>query len=228
MGSLKKELIIFGSGKIAEAVTYYFDRDSEYNIIAYVVDDNYLVSDTFLGKPLVSLLKVIDEFPPQKFVVFVAVGYQDLNELRAVKYNYFKDSGYSFASYTSPFVKGDYTIGENSIIMDNVAIQPKVTIGDNTFIWGGAMLGHHSTIKNHCWITGGCLIGGSVTIGEKTFLGLGAIVAQEIKIGKSCVLGASTFIAKEVDNDTVLVSPSTEIFRLNSKQFVKMSSLFRS
>ena len=105
MESLKKDLIIFGSGKIAEAVTYYFDRDSEYNIVAYVVDDNYSVSETFLGKPLVALSELIEKFPPQKFEIFVAVGYQGLNEFRAKTYNYFKESGYRFASYTSPFVK---------------------------------------------------------------------------------------------------------------------------
>ena len=111
--------------------------------------------------------------------------------------------------------------------MDGVTIQPKVTIGINNFIWGGAMLGHHAIIRDHCWITGGCLIGGSVTIGEKTFIGIGSIIAQEIKIGSSCVIGAATFITNDIEDETVLISKPTEKFRLNSKQFVKMSALFR-
>jgi sugar O-acyltransferase (sialic acid O-acetyltransferase NeuD family) len=228
VGNLKKELIIFGTGKIAEAISYYFNRDGEYAIVAYVIDDNYKIADTFLGKPVVVLSKVFEKFPPQNFTIFVAVGYQGLNTLRESKYNYFKNKGYNFATYKSPAVAGDYVIGENSIIMDGVVVQPKVTIDDNVIIWGGAMLGHHATIMNHCWLTGGCLIGGSVIIGEKTFVGIGVIITQEIKVGESCVLGASTFITKDVEDNSVLISPATEKFRLNSKQFVKMSSLFKS
>ena len=228
MGGLKKKLIVFGAGKIAEATTYYFNRDSEYQIEAYIIDDNYATSDTFLGKPLVNLSEVIEKYPPEDFFVFVAVGYQELNAMRASRYIFFKENGYRFAKYVSPNVQGDFTIGENSIIMDNVAVQPKVTIGDNIFIWGGTMLGHHATIKNHCWLTGGCLIGGSVTIGEKTFVGIGSIVGQEIQIGEQCVLGASTFVTHDIEAGTVLISPVTEKYRLNSKQFVKMSSFFKS
>lgn len=228
MGSLKKELIIFGSGKMAEAVSYYFERDSDYKIVAYVNDDDFNEQDSFLGKPVVTLSKVVDKFPPSSYMVFVAVGYQELNSFRSSRYKSFKDKGYGFANYVSPYVKGDFAIGQNSIIMDNVAVQPKASIGDNVFVWGGAMLGHHSTIKDHCWITGGCLIGGSVTIGESTFLGLGTTIVQEVTIGRACILGASTLITKDLPDNSVIISPDTDKFRLNSKQFVKMSKTFRS
>lgn len=228
MEQLKKDLLIFGDGKIAEAISYYFNRDSDYTIVAYIIDDDFKTSDTFLGKPVVTLSTVLENHPPQKFEVFIAVGYQDINTLRKSKYVYFKEKGYKFASYSSPFVKGDFSLGENSIIMDNVAVQPKVTIGNNCFVWGGTMLGHHSIINDHCWITGGCLIGGSVSIGEKSFVGIGTIIAQEINIGSSCVLGAATFITKDQEDETVIISQATEKFRLNSKQFVRMSTLFKS
>ncbi len=227
MEQVKKKLIIFGAGKIADAVSYYFNRDSNYSIEAYIIDDDFKTSNTFLEKPLIVLSEVLKKYPPQNYEVFVAVGYQGLNTFRESKYLYFKEKGYKIARYISPNVNGDFVIGENSIIMDGVTIQPKVTIGDNSFLWGGAMLGHHATIKNHCWITGGCLIGGSVTIGEKSFLGIGTIITQEIAIGSSCVLGAATYITSNMEDETVLISNPTDKFRLNSKQFVKMSSFFK-
>ena len=104
--------------------------------------------------------EVQEKYPPNKYTVFIATGYQGINKLRTTKYEYFKQLGYSFASYVSPYVKGNFTIGENTIIMDNAIVQPCVKFGDNVFVWGGAMVGHHVIIENNCWLTGGCLIGG--------------------------------------------------------------------
>jgi sugar O-acyltransferase (sialic acid O-acetyltransferase NeuD family) len=224
---MKKSLIIFGAGKIAEAVSYYFERDSEYKIEVYVVDDEFVAADTFLNKPLVKLSEVSEKYPSKDFTVFIATGYQGINQLRTSKYEYFKQLGYSFASYVSPYVKGDFTIGENTIVMDNAVIQPCVKFGNNVFVWGGAMVGHHATIRNHCWLTGGCQIGGIVDLGESTFVGLGAVIGNEVKIGKKCMIGASTLTTKSLPDKTVLLVGPTEPHRLNSDQFTRMSSCFR-
>ena len=222
-----KPLIIFGTGKIAESVSYYFNRDSNYNIVAYVVDDAYATSDYFLDKPLIKLSKLVEKYPATDYVIFVATGYQGINQLRTSKYEYFKNLGYSFANYVSPFVKGDFTIGENTIIMDCAVIQPCVKFGKNIFVWGGAMVGHHAVIEDHCWLTGGCQVGGIVKLGEGTFVGLGAVIGNEVNIGKKCMIGASTLTTKNVEDKTVLMASPTEIHRLNSDQFTRMSSCFR-
>ena len=224
---MKKDLIIFGAGKIAESVSYYFNRDSDYKIVAYVVDDNYATKQTFLDKPLIKLSELNVRYSSKDYFVFVATGYQGINQLRTSKYEYFKNLGYSFASYISPYVKSDFTIGENTIVMDSTIIQPCVKFGKNIFVWGGAMVGHHAVIEDNCWLTGGCQIGGIVNLGEGTFVGLGAVIGNEVKIGKKCMIGASTFTTKNLEDKTVLMTPPTEIHRLNSEQFTRMSSCFR-
>jgi UDP-3-O-[3-hydroxymyristoyl] glucosamine N-acyltransferase len=159
--------------------------------------------------------------------MFVAVGYQGMNKLRSDKFTYFKDKGYLFASYRSPFVQGDFTYGENTIIMDGAMIQPLVTFGSDVFVWGGAMIGHHTFVNNHCWLTGGCLIGGSVNIGEASFIGMGAIIGQEVKIGVECMLGAGSLTIRSIGDKAVVIEQQTEIHRLNSLQFTRMSSCFK-
>ena len=225
---MKKELIIFGAGKIAEAVTYFFERDSEYHIVAYLVDDIYVNKDTCFGKPLIKLSEVVVKYSPDQYSVFVATGYQGMNQLRSSKYEYLKEKGYSFASYISPLVKGNFTIGENTIIMDGAMIQPCVTFGNNVFVWGGAMVGHHAIIEDNCWLTGGCLVGGVTRIGKNTFVGLGAMVGHEVTVGEKCMLGAATLVIKSIGDGVVLIAPPTEPHRLNSDQFTRMSSCFRT
>src|ERR1022692_2628113 len=216
---MKNNLIIFGTGRIAEAVTYFFERDSNYEICAYVCDDAFVSSETFLGKPVVALSKFSDEYKAESYKMFVAVGYQAMNQLRAQKIEYFKELGFSFATYVSPHVLGNFTVGENTIIMDGAMIQPCAKFGNNVFVWGGAMVGHHAQIEDDCWLTGGCLIGGISKIGKSTFAGLGAIVGNEIVIGEKCMLGAGTLTCKSIKAGTVLVAPNTEPHRLNSDQF---------
>jgi len=226
MNTHKKSLIIFGIGKISQAISYYFNRDSEYKIIAYVVDDLFATESGFMGVPVVRLSDVDKLFAPESHTVFVAVGYQGMNSLRANKYKHFKELGYSFASYISPNVFGEYSIGENSIVMDGAVIQPLASFGNNVFVWGGSMVGHHATIQDGCWLTGGCLIGGSVNLGRSTFVGMGAIVGQEVKTGIECMLGAGSLTIRSIGDKAVIVKEQTEIHRLNSEQFTRMSSCF--
>lgn len=227
MSKIKKPLIIFGNGKIAEAVAFYFQRDSDYTIHAYVVDDAYAKNEFFLNKPVVKMSNIQEKLNPEKHTVFIAVGYQGMNSLRADKYRFFKNLGYSFANYKSPHVYGDYTTGENTIVMDGAIIQPYASFGNNVFVWGGAMVGHHATINDDCWLTGGCLIGGSVNLGRGSFAGMGAIVGQEVKTGIECMLGAGTLTIRSIGDKAVVVAQQTDLHRLNSEQFTRMSACFR-
>lgn len=212
---------------MAESVSYFFERDGVYNITAYVVDDPFTGTGIFLGKPLVAFSRVLEMFKPEDFSVFVALGYQNMNKLRKGKFEYFKEKGYSLANYISPFVKGNFSLGENSIIMDGAMIQPCAKFGNNVFVWGGAMVGHHAVIEDHCWLTGGCQIGGSAKIGKETFIGIGALVGHEVIIGARCMVGAGTLTCKNIPDGTVLIAPNTEAHRLNSEQFTRMSTCFR-
>ena len=63
---MKNELVIFGTGSIAELAKFYFENDSEYNIIGFTVNSNYINgNDTFLGKPLVPFENIENYFSPQ-------------------------------------------------------------------------------------------------------------------------------------------------------------------
>jgi sugar O-acyltransferase (sialic acid O-acetyltransferase NeuD family) len=223
---MSKKLIIFGAGKIAQAASYFFNRDSGMDIAAYCCDKEYVQADSFLGKPLLAAEDVPAAYAPDEHLMFVALGYQGMNDLRANKVEWAKDRGYALASYRSPLVPGDYVMGENSIVMDGAAIQPCVTLGRNVFVWGGAMIGHHAVIQDHCWITGGCAIGGVTTVGEKAFVGLNATLGHEIAIGRRCMIGANALVNKSLPDGSVLIVRDTEPHRLNSDQFSRMSRCF--
>lgn len=223
---MKTKIFIYGAGKIAESVSYYFNRDSDFEIAAYVIDDEFYKEDSFLNKPLLKLSDINSKFNPKDYKVFVAVGYQSMNAFRADKYLYFKKLGYNFVSYVSPFVKGNFAYGENTIIMDNAIIQPCANFGNNVFVWGGALVGHHTNVEDNVWLTGGCLIGGASNIGANSFIGLGAIISNEMIVGAKSLIGANSLVSKNLTEKSVVLVGNTEPHRLNSEQFVRFSKSF--
>jgi len=44
---MKKPLVIFGSGDIAQLAHYYFSMDSNYEVVAFTVDANYIKESEF-------------------------------------------------------------------------------------------------------------------------------------------------------------------------------------
>jgi acetyltransferase-like isoleucine patch superfamily enzyme len=69
------------------------------------------------------------------------------------------------------------------------------------------------------------VIGGGSVVGERCFLALNATVGNEVKIGSDSILGARTLLTRSVASKSVLVERDTELFRLDSDQFLRISKL---
>lgn len=223
---MSKPLIIFGTGKIAEVISYYATHDCGYTIAAFTVDSAHKQADTFLEKPVISFENLRSTYPPDQYDIFVAVGYHDLNQLRSEKCKAVKNLGYNLASIVSPAsnIPENVKYGANCFIMPPCNIHPCVTLGDNVFVWSGALIGHHSSIQDNCWLTSNCNIGGNVTIGENCFVAVNATVGHSVSIGKDCFLGANSLVTKNLEAEKVMIEESTKPFRLSSKQFLQISS----
>ncbi|WP_448217418.1 acetyltransferase [Endozoicomonas sp. 2B-B] len=206
-----KNLVIFGNGEQAELAWFFFSKDSEYNVVAFVVDKDFKESDTFCDLPLITTDNLTRDYPPEKNSVFVAIGYNQVNKLRESKYLQMKEKGYNLASYVSSKATiWSESIGENCFILEDNTIQPFVTIGDNVTLWSGNHIGHHSIIEDHCFITSHVVISGGVTIGHHSFIGVNATLRDHIKVGSANVIGASASIMHDTENDQVYVADKTK------------------
>ena len=218
-------IVIFGTGIVADVVYNYFEHESEEEVIAFTCDRAFRVLDTFYDRPVYDFERLDDHVDHADFKLFIALGYQELNHVRAQKFYEAKRKGFTLASYIHPKanIPPTTSIGENCFIMNNVCVQPRVTIGNNVFIWSGALVGHHSSIGDHVWITSMASVSGCVNIGQKSFLGANATIGNDIHIGEKCFIGANALITKDTENNAVYISPSTPKFRLNADQFLQIS-----
>lgn len=226
-----KPLIIFGLGKISDVAYHHFVRDNEYQVVAFTCDAEWINIGTqdskHFGLPVLPFEDIERHYPPESVAMFVAIGYHELNVVRARKCQEAKAKGYTLISYVSP--RADHgpwlELGENCLILDGVGIQPGVKIGNNVSLWNNALIGHHSVIQDDCWVAAGATLGGGVTLGEKCFVGLNATVGGEVSIGANSFLGAATLIIKNAPPRSVFVAAGTEKFRLESDTFLRMTKM---
>lgn len=204
--SKSKQLIIFGTGTLAELAHYYFKHDSDYEVVAFCADSHYIQSNEFNGLPLVSFEELPSLYPASDFDLFVAIGYSKINQLKKDKYNQAKSRGYRLASYLSSksaFWPDSIKIGENVMVMENNTLQPFCEIGNNVLIWSGVMIAHHTKLQDHVTITSHAVIGGNCEIGEMTFIGQNATVRDGVSIVKSTIVATGANVVKSIDEPGV-------------------------
>jgi sugar O-acyltransferase (sialic acid O-acetyltransferase NeuD family) len=220
-----KPLVIFGTGKIAEVLLYFFRNHSDREVVACTVDKQYMPGEEWQELPVITFEEVSEKYPPAKYDMFVALGYQDMNSLRADTCARARSLGYTLPSYIHPDsgLPGDCVLGDNCFIMNQVHIHPRVKLGSNVFVWSGAMIGHHSNIGDNCWLTSCANISGVVSVGKNCFFAVNATVAHGIKLEDECFIGANALVTKCTKPGEVYLVENTKAFRLSSRQFLRMS-----
>lgn len=215
-----KALVIFGTGDIAQLAHYYFSTDSDYQIVAFTVDAEYITEREFCGLPVVPFDEVLQRYSPETHNLFVALAYSGLNSVRKEKYLAGKAMGYRMVSYVSTraTVLNNGAIGDNCFIFEDNTIQPFVTIGNNVTLWSGNHIGHHSRINDHCFIASHVVISGGVEIGECSFIGVNATLRDHIKVGERCVIGAGALLLADADAEGVYIGAATERSKVPSSR----------
>jgi sugar O-acyltransferase (sialic acid O-acetyltransferase NeuD family) len=221
------DIVIFGAGKYGEVLYHYFASDSIHRVVAFTADTGKIDKTELCGLPVVPFDEVATLYPPGKYKGFVAVGYQNLNRLRAQKYLEMKAKGYQLVSYVSSKASnaGNISVGDNCCILENQSLQPCCSIGNNVTIWSGNHIGHHSVISDHCYITSHVVISGCTSIGEYCFIGVNASIGHAIAIGRECFIGAGTLITKHAADKSVFVAKDTEKYGLDSDKFIRIARM---
>lgn len=201
-----RKLIIVGDSLFAEIAHEYFEHDSDYDVVAFSVEREYMTRTEFRGLPVIPFEQLQDELDPAGHSVYAALVYTQLNRLRRRLAAAAKGKGYALASYVSSraFLWRNVTLGEHCFVFEDNTIQPFVTIGDNCVLWSGNHIGHHSTIGNDVFIASHAVISGSVRVGDGAFIGVNATVVNDIEIGAECWLGPHVVVTRSVAPRTFL------------------------
>jgi sugar O-acyltransferase (sialic acid O-acetyltransferase NeuD family) len=200
-----KKLIIIGNTSNAKLAHYFFQNDSEFEVVAFSVNKEYITDKIFCGLPVVELENIKNEFPPDEYFAFVAVGYTNMNKIREQLYYNIKELGYNLPNYISSrcsFLTKE-EIGDNNLILEDNTIQPFVKIGSNNVLWSGNHIGHDVTIKDHCFITSHVVVSGFTLIENNCFIGVNATIRDAIRIAPFTLIGAGAIIMQDTDEEGI-------------------------
>lgn len=222
----KEDIIIFGISKVAEIVYSCIldDRNSEWNPVAFTVDKEYLIDKEKFGLPIVSFQDVEEIYAPKKYKMIIAMGYHDMNRVRAQKCIEAEKRGYELVSFihSGADISNMVSIGKNTIILNNVSVGPFSKIGNNVCIYNNATISHHTIIEDNVWVTSGSVVGGNSSVGANCFLGINSTIAHNIHIGNNNFIGTNAVITKNTEKDSVYIVPDTSKYRLTTDQFIRM------
>lgn len=214
---MKAKLLIYGIGKLAQYVRYLFENDTEYEVVAYCIEEKLLNSDSFDGRPLINFEGIEEFYPAGSYNIFIAVGN---NNIRSRLYFAAEQKGYSLASYisTKAQIWPDIKTGSNVFIGEGSVIQPFVEIGNNSFLIC-ANIGHHSSIGDHVLLSVTTL-GGDVRIGNHSFLGMNSAVRHGTQVGEYSLIGMNATIEKNTAPYSVYSNKGTSLRKIDSSKLI--------
>jgi sugar O-acyltransferase (sialic acid O-acetyltransferase NeuD family) len=205
-------VVVFGLGDFARIARTYFEADSPHRVAAFTANERYLKGDELEGVPVATFETLTETHPPDRYSMFVAIGFSGVNSARRGVYEACKAGGYELISYVSSKATcwEDLVLGDNCFVFEDNVIQPNVRIGNDVILWSGNHIGHDSTIEDHVFIASHAVISGNVTIGESSFVGVNATFRDGITVAPRCVIGAGALIMKDTVEGGVYSVRGTE------------------
>lgn len=207
------KLVIFGNGEFASIAYEYFTYDSDYEVVGFCVEKDFLERDIFYGLPSVPFETVETVFKPSEHHIYIACGFPKLNRIRTRLLKTAKEKGYTPGSYISShaFVWRNVKIGEHCFIFEDNTVQPFVQIGNNVILWSGNHIGHHSIIGDNCFVSSHVVISGGVVIGKNCFLGVNSTINNAMAIGDDCLLGSGALVVNDIPENSIVKGMKIEI-----------------
>jgi sugar O-acyltransferase (sialic acid O-acetyltransferase NeuD family) len=221
----KENIIIYGNGRIAKILSHYLSQS--FNVKAFTVDDEFIVETSLEGISVVPFSKVEILYPPEDYKMFIAVGYVQMNDIRALKFNEATEKGYKLPNYvhSSVHIHKNFKMGSGNIILDHVSVQPYSSMGDNNIIWSNAVIAHGCQLGDTNWVTSGTVIAGDSILKSQCFLGINCTVGHNVTVEDKSFIGANTAVTKNTQPGEVYISKDGIKYRLDSSRFLKFAGV---
>lgn len=199
-----KNLIIFGTGEFAQIAHDYFNKDSNFEVIAFTIEKEYMDQNILNGLPVIPFEEIESHYTSDSHYIFVAITYNKLNQLRKRFYQKSKEKGYKIASYVSSraYIGPNVEFGENCFVFENSVIQYNTKIGNNVIMWSGGYIGDHATIKDNCFLAACSVVACHSHVGKNCFLGLNCTVVDHKKLAKNTIIGAGAVLIGNTEEGT--------------------------
>jgi len=213
-----KKVVIFGDGKFARYASSCFDHNSggQFEVAALTVEEKFIGAREMWGKIVTPFEGLEQAFPPDRYVMFVAVGPSKkdgkLNGVRADFCRQCRQKGYELIRYIHPSAQIglETQFGDNIFIPALNNIDHFVEIGNNVIFWAKNHVGHETIVEQDVFFSTGVTISGSCKIGPNCYFGVNSCTADGIVVGANTFIGMGVQITKDIKPNSVYKPISIE------------------
>lgn len=189
---MMKDVIIIGTGGHAKVITDIV-LSSRDHLVGFLTSDDSV--DEFMGWPVLGKDMDYGQFMDCCFVI--AIGNPQVRERLSKTMT---GAQWYTAIHPSASISAIHTsIGDGSVIMANVVVNPCAQIGNHCIINSNATVEHDNIIEDYVHISVGTKLAGSVKVGKRTWIGVGASVSNGISICRDCMIGAGAVVVKNIE-----------------------------
>lgn len=210
---MKENIILVGGGGHCKSCIDVIESENKYNI-AGIIDIPEKVDNRVLNYSVISSDRDIPTLVSKYTNFLITIGSIKNLSLRFKLYNRIKNLGGQLPTIISPrsYISDYALVGDGSIIMHDVIINPGSVIGVNCIINSKALIEHDVIIDNNCHISTNATINGSVNIGKNNFVGSNTCIKQNIRICSETIIGMGSVIKQNIKiKGTYVGNPAKKI-----------------
>lgn len=218
-----QKIIIVGNSIAADIVYGFLEQDRRYEVVCFAVDKEYITEERKFGLKVENLGYISEKYLTDNHRIMLGVGYDNVNQTRAVLFKKVKEMGYQIETYIheSAVVHPNATVGEGSMVLSNSVVEPYAKIGENVLIWSNCTIAHHGELGSHCWVASNSIISGQAIVKDFTFIGVNCTIVNEVVVDELNIIGAGSLITKNTKTKDVYLSRSSEKHRFDSVNYSK-------
>jgi sugar O-acyltransferase (sialic acid O-acetyltransferase NeuD family) len=208
-------IVIIGSSGHAKVVIDIVRNERKYNIVG-LLDRFRAAGDQTMGCPILGKEEDLPELGKLHSVKggIVAIG-DNLVRSKVVALVKEISPGFRFVSAIHPraVIGADVTIGEGSVVMAGVTINPCSAVGRFCILNTHSSLDHDSMLADFSSLAPGATTGGNCRVGEYSAICIGAILSHGVQVGEHSVVGAGSLVLDSIGSFVVAHGAPARVIR---------------
>ncbi|MFL5383753.1 MAG: acetyltransferase [Longimicrobiaceae bacterium] len=208
-------IVIVGSSGHAKVVIDIVRQEGKFNI-AGLLDRFRSVGEQTLGYPILGKEEDLPDLMKAQALkgAIVAIGDNFTRSKVAARIREISpDLPFVSAVHPSASIATEVTIGEGTVVMAGVSINPCSSIGKFCILNTNCSLDHDSVLADFASLAPGATTGGNCRIGQYSAISIGAVLIHGIEIGEHTVVGAGSLVMKPIDSFVVAHGTPAKVIR---------------
>jgi sugar O-acyltransferase (sialic acid O-acetyltransferase NeuD family) len=201
-------MILYGASGHSKVIIEILESNNEPDIQIWDDADKPPIWEYPVTKPLAA-----GETIPDK--VIIGIGVNTTRKKVAEKLKAIAQFGTGI--HKDAFLSKRATVGEGTVIMAGVRVNPDTTIGKHCIVNTCASIDHDCVLEDYVHISPNATLSGDVRVGEGTHIGVGASVVQCIRIGKWATIGAGAVVINDIPDYATAVGCPAKVIKIKQQ-----------